>query len=129
MEGKSFIQQLGLVVGPAAAFRLVAMFAGTTLKVPEELTDDHSFVRCIGPGPAAELVALYAGQSFVMPSDDEITYFQRVRRVAQFLRRGCSPREVGLLAGVSVKEVGGYRVEAERCGLIPLVFDGEAGRA
>lgn len=114
--------EIGTAIGTLATMRLLALFGGTRLYVPETMPDDHPIARAIGLPAAARLSAIFAREQLELPDSDEFHRLTRTRRVASLLRAGICPRDIAGLVGVSVKQVGRYRTEAEELGLLPLVL-------
>ena len=117
------IDEIGAAIGTTATMRLLALFGGTNLYIPEKIDADHLIARAIGLPAAQRLSAMFAREQIELNDAEEFHRLQRVRRVAGLLRAGQPIRDVALLVGISAKQVGRYRVEAETMGLMPMVFD------
>lgn len=120
----SIIDDIGAIIGVSATMRLMALFGGTKLYIPETIRADHPIAHGIGSTAAAQLSNHFAREHIDLPEGEEFMRLHRVRRVASLLRTGMSPRDVGMLVGVSTRQAGNYRAEAERLGLLPVVFGG-----
>lgn len=118
----STLDQIGAVIGTSAALRLIAIFGGTNLYIPEAVTEDHPIARAIGLDAARKLSAVFAREQYDLPDGEDFHRLQRIRRVAGLLRAGVSPRDIAVLVGVSARQVSNYRVEAEAMGMLPMVF-------
>lgn len=120
----NIIDEIGAVIGTTAALRLLAIFGGTKLYVPETMREDHPIALGIGLEAAKRLSAIFAREGLNLPDGEDFHRLQRVRRVAGLLRAGTSERDIAMFVGVSARQVRNYRVEAEALGLIPMVFSG-----
>lgn len=118
----SIIEDIGAIIGVSATMRLMALFGGTKLHIPKTIRADHPIAHVIGAAAAAQLATHFASEHIDLPEGEEFMRLHRVRRVASLLRTGMSPRDVGMLVGVSTRQAGNYRTEAERLGLLPVVF-------
>lgn len=120
----SIIDQIGEIIGATATLRMLALFGGTFLHVPETMSEAHVIARSIGLPAARKLSAHFAGEKLAVPrGEDDFTRLTRVRRVAGLLRAGTSPADIALLVGVHPRQIRNYRVEAEQIGLLPMVFE------
>ncbi|WP_049780328.1 hypothetical protein [Aromatoleum aromaticum] len=119
----NLIDDIGAAIGTTATLRLLALFGGTRLYVPETLDADHVIARALGLEPAQRLSAVFAREQLDLADAEDYLRLRRVRRVAGLLRAGAGARDVADLVGVSTKQVGRYRAEAEEIGLLPMVFD------
>lgn len=124
MQTTSLIDDIGAAIGTTATMRLIALFGGTNLYVPEKVDADHVIARAIGLDAAMRLSAMFAREQIELSDADDFLRLQRVRRVAGLLRAGAPARDVAMLVGISTKQVGRCRAEAETMGLIPMVFGG-----
>lgn len=121
------MEDLGAIIGCQATNRLIAVFGGASLYVPARIDADHPIARVTGLSAAARLAEAFGGETLAnLPDNEEFYRLRRVRQVAGLLRGGLSPREISTMVGVSAKQIGRYRAEAEEIGLIPLVFDARA---
>lgn len=68
------------------------------------------------------LSAAFGREQLDLADAEDFHHLRRVRRVAGLLRAGTGARDVADLVGVSTKQVGRYRAEAEAIGLLPMVF-------
>lgn len=118
----NIIDEIGAVIGTTAALRLLAIFGGTNLYIPEIMPADHPIARAVGFEAATKLSRTFAREQIDLPDGEDFHYLQRVRRVAGLLRGGVSPRDIAMLIGVSARQVSRYRVEAESMGMLPMVF-------
>ncbi|MDX9717225.1 MAG: hypothetical protein RBT67_07620 [Thauera sp.] len=116
------IDDIGLSIGATALLRLLALFGGTRLYVPENLNPDHVIARAIGIDAARALSARFSREHLELPDADDFTRLQRIRRVAGLLRAGMAPRDIAMLIGIGTRQVCRYRTEAEALGLIDVVF-------
>lgn len=123
MHTTSIIDLLGQAIGAVATMRLLALFGGRKLYVPEEMSEDHPIALAIGIDAARELSRQFTREQLELPDGDEFARLRRVRRVAGLLRHSTPPRDVAMLIGISTKQVARYRAEAEQLGLLPSVFD------
>lgn len=119
------IDDIGRSIGATALLRLLALFGGTCLYVPEAIDDSHAIARAIGIDAARALSAEFARQKIEIPEAYEFTRLQRVRRVAGLLRTGMAPKDIAILVGISPRQVSRYRAEAEALGLLEMVFKHE----
>lgn len=119
----SLIDDIGAAIGTTATLRLLALFGGTRLYVPETMTADHVIARALGLEAALRLSATFAREQLELSDAEDYLRLRRVRRVAGLLRAGAAARDVAELVGLSTKQVGRCRVEAEAIGLMPMVFD------
>lgn len=119
----NLIDEIGAAIGTTATMRLLALFGGTNLYIPEKIDADHLIARAIGLPAAQRLSAMFAREQIELNDAEEFHRLRRVRRVAGLLRAGTPPREVAMLVGMTTRQVGNCRVEAETMGLMPLVFD------
>lgn len=125
----NLIDDIGQAIGAASTMRLLAIYGGTKLYVPETIDADHLIAKAIGLESARALSATFAREQLDLPDADDFTRLQRIRRVAGLLRAATPPRDIAMLVGLSTKQVCRYRTEAEQMGLIPMVFGAqEAGR-
>ncbi|MCK9985677.1 MAG: hypothetical protein AzoDbin1_02149 [Azoarcus sp.] len=122
MQTTSLIDEIGATIGTTATLRLLALFGGTNLYVPEKVDADHVIARALGLEAAQQLSAMFAREQLDLPDAEDFHRLHRIRRVAGLLRAGTPPRDVAMLVGVSTKQVARYRGEAEEMGLIPMVF-------
>lgn len=117
------IDLLGQVIGTVPTLRLLALFGARRLYVPETIPEDHPIARCLGAEAAHKLARQFGREQLDLPDGDEFARLRRVRRVAGLLRHGTPPRDVAMLIGISTKQVGRYRAEAEELGLLPAAFE------
>lgn len=123
------IEDLGAVLGVSATNRLIAVFGGRSLYVPETMTAGHPIALVLGELPAARLVEAFGGETLSnLPTDEECARLRRVRDVAELIKNGINPQVIGRLVGVSTKQVVRYRAEAETLGLLPVVFGTDRDR-
>ena len=124
----NIIDDIGAVIGTVSTMRLLAIFGGTKLYVPEQMTTDHPIALTIGLTPAQQLSTGFAREQLELPDAEDFHRLRRVRCVAGLLRASTAQRDVAIIVGISTKQVGRYRAEAELLGLIPMVFDGEEAK-
>jgi len=120
------IDDIGLSIGATALLRLLALFGGTRLYVPEAIHENHVIARAIGIDAARALSARFAREHLELPDADDFTRLQRIRRVAGLLRTGMASRDIAMLIGIGTRQVCRYRAEAEALGLIDMVFKHES---
>ncbi|MCK0508466.1 hypothetical protein [Aromatoleum anaerobium] len=118
----NLIDDIGAAIGTTATLRLLALFGGTRLYVPETIEADHVIVRALGLEAALRLSAAFGREQLDLAGAEDFHRLRRVRRVAGLLRAGTGARDVADLVGVSTKQVGRCRAEAEAIGLLPMVF-------
>lgn len=121
----NIIDDIGAAIGTAATLRLLALFGGTRLYVPEHIGADHPIALALGLAPARLLAARFGREQLDLPDGEDFHRLRRVRCVAGLLRGGAAQRDVAMMVGISTKQVGRYRAEAEGLGLLPLVFEGK----
>lgn len=121
------MEDLGSIIGYQAANRLIAVFGGASLYVPNQLSDEHTITHVVGRPAAVRLAEAFGGTTLAnLPDNEEFYRLRRVRQVAGLLRAGVGARDVADLVGVSTKQVGRYRAEAETIGLLPMIFEDAA---
>lgn len=120
------MEDLGAAMGFEATNRLIAIFGGCSLYVPQCIDSDHPIVRVVGAKPAQRLAAEFGGETLNLPDNDEFSRLRRTRQVARLLRAGLNPRDVATLVGCSTRHVRRYRTEAEEIGLLPMILDSTA---
>jgi len=126
----SIMEDLGAIIGYHATNRLIAVFGGASLYIPAQIDASHPIARVTGAPAAARLVEAFGGETLAnLPDNEEFYRLRRIRQVAGLLRGGMSPREISTMVGVSTKQIGRYRTEAEEMALLPLVFDARAGES
>lgn len=89
--------ELVLVVGHAAADRLVAAFAGTMLRVPRAAASAVAFVRfdaVVGADARAALVAHYGGDALYVPRNEQIATRRREGRALALAAAGLTTRQI-----------------------------------
>lgn len=128
MQNTNLIDDIGAAIGTTATLRLLAVFGGTRLYIPEDIDAEHVIARAIGLPAAQRLAEAFAREQIELNDAEEFHRLQRVRRVAGLLRAGTPPRDVAMLVGVSTKQVARYRGEAEEMGLIPMVLNQSSRR-
>ena len=121
----NIIDDIGAVIGTVSTMRLLAVFGGTRLYVPEQMDADHPIALALGLASARLLAKRFGREQLDLPDAEDFHRLRRVRCVAGLLRSGAAQRDVAMMVGISTKQVGRYRAEAEGLGLMPLVFEGK----
>lgn len=111
------VEYLGNVIGAEAAFRLVAVFGGGTLYVPQMAEAEHPIGRVIGMTPFRHLVAALGGETISVPAGGEFMCLRRMRRVVRLLSDGQRVAEVAQQLGCSPRQVINYRNQGATMGL------------
>lgn len=109
-------------IGATSALRLIALFGGASLYVPDAASTEHPIGRAIGREPMEILCAVWGGQTIDLPQLDEFDRLRRVRKVARLLSACHSPSDIAKLLGISYRQVTNYRAQAEELLVLPLVF-------
>lgn len=118
----AILDEIAQVIGFNATLRMLAIFGGGRLYIPETIPADHIIARIIGPDPAGALAKHFAREQLEIPAAETFVLLQRVRRVAGLLRAGIDPRDIASIIGISSRQLCRYRVEAEEMGLLDMVF-------
>lgn len=122
------MEDLGAAMGFEATTRLIAVFGDASLYVPQQIDEAHPIARVVGINAAQRLVADFGGETINLPANEQYDRLIRVRTVARLLRKGVTTRDIGQLVGLSTKQVGRYRAEAEEIGILPVVLDKREGQ-
>lgn len=117
MMRKGVIEELAAAIGGEATFRLVAVFGGGTLYVPEVASAEHPIAHVIGMPPFRHLVMAAGGETISVPAGDGFMCLRRMRRVVRLLADGQTVDEVAQLVGCSPRQVRNYRNQGVTMGL------------
>lgn len=127
-EPTSLVDHIGHTIGTTATMRLIAIFGGARLYVPETMPADHPIARAIGHPAALKLAQVFGKERLDIPPGNDFLRLTRIRRVAALLRAGAGRRDIATGIGCTEKQVMNYRTEAEEIGMLPMVFDGKSGQ-
>ncbi|PAS92236.1 MAG: hypothetical protein CGU28_16890 [Candidatus Dactylopiibacterium carminicum] len=120
-------EDLGAILGFEATSRLLAVYGGGTLYIPNEASEKHPIAAVIGLPAMRHLCEEFGGQILRVPEHDEFRRLRLVRSVARLLSLGLSYSAVADSLGVAPRQVQRYRQQAEEIGLLPYVMQGRAG--
>lgn len=121
------IEDLGAALGTEAALRLIALYGGTNIYVPQDATTHHRLLLCLGPIPYKHLVAEWGGQTLKLPSGEEVfDRYRRIRAASLLISRGFKTWEIAQILGIKDRQVKNYRAQAEEVGILPMVFSRKA---
>lgn len=116
------LDDVASVIGFTLTLRLAAWFGdGNNLYVPPVPKEDHMLVKLLGKRPAELLAEAFPGEWLAIPRLTAYEEEERRRRVALFLTRGCSTREVARLERMSERRIQQICRELEVAGVIPPI--------
>lgn len=94
---------LSVIVGPEAAFRLAAARGGLDIWIPERFDKTHELALVMGLHGAKKLCDAFGGSEIVVPSRRK--RMSRVREVNDLLEKGERAAEIALKLGITVRYV------------------------
>lgn len=121
----AILDDIAQVIGFNATLRMLAIFGGSRIYIPETIPAHHVIARTIGPDLARALAERFAREQLEIPAAETFVLLQRIRRVAGLLRAGIDPRDIAGIIGISSRQLCRYRAEAEEMGLLDMVFKHE----
>jgi len=121
-------EDLGAILGYSAATRLMALYGGQKIYIPNQCDGAHRLALLLGESAMSGLCAEFGGQLLKVPSHEEYKRMQRIRVVADLIQAGWRVSDIAESMEFSARQVRNYRTQAEQFGLLPLVFHG-AGQA
>lgn len=92
-------------VGVDAALRLVEVWGGVRVYVPQRITDDHALVSTLGRGLAETLAARFGGEALNIPRCLHALRAVRNTRIRSERRQGDSPASLALRYGLTERQV------------------------
>jgi AraC-like DNA-binding protein len=93
------------LLGEDATLKLVEAYGGTRRGVPKKMPKEHELLDLLGPSSFALLHQYFAGSEIAIP-------LARQWRVHVFERKGLTPKELALRAGMSERHV--HRILREK---------------
>lgn len=112
------IEDLGAIMGAEATLRLVAVFGGASLYVPNTPEATHPIALVVGQRPYLRLVDAYAGQSLSLPAGSEFLRLRRMRQVVRLLAEGVSTEELARRFGCAPRTIRNIRNQGARLRLV-----------
>lgn len=117
-------EDIGAIIGFEATSRMLAVFGGGFLYVPDEASENHPIALVVGYRQMQKLCADFGSQTLRIPDNEEYRRLQRVRSVAQLVKTGYAPDSIADILGISTRQAVRYRAQAEEYGLLPMVMTG-----
>ncbi|NMG46746.1 hypothetical protein GO613_01305 [Azoarcus communis] len=111
------LEDLGAVMGTEATLRLIAVFGGASLYVPQRATNEHPISWVVGKAPFVRLVEAFGGDVLSLPDNSDYERLRRWRRVVRLLAKGATVADVATTFQVTERTVRNIRRQAELCGV------------
>ena len=121
------MEDVGAVMGFQAANRLIAVFGGAKLYVPNNIPPSHPIAKVVGDVAAARLADAFGSETIDLPSNEEFLRLRRVRAVATLTKQGFDCRDISEHVGVSMRHVRNLARKAGALGLLKSVGAGSGG--
>jgi len=118
-------EDLGAILGYSAATRLMALYGGQKLYIPQRPDPEHKLCKLLGAAAMDNLIAEFGGGNLKIPSHVEFDRLCLVRAVADLIQSGRRVNDIAQTLAMSVRQVANYRVQAEQYGLLPMVLHGK----
>jgi len=112
------LEDLGAIMGTEAALRLIAVFGGGSLYVPNTPDATHPIALVVGQRPYLRLVDAYAGQSLSLPAGSEFLRLRRMRQVVRLLAEGVSTEELARRFGCDPRTIRNIHNQGARMRLV-----------
>ncbi|MBC9071835.1 helix-turn-helix domain-containing protein [Thauera sp. CAU 1555] len=111
------LEDLGAVMGTEASVRLVAVFGGATLYVPQVAEGGHPIEHVVGRRPYQRLVDAFGGETIWIPGGSDFLRLRRMRQVVRLLSEGMSVEELSQRFNYSIRQIRNIGHQAARMGL------------
>lgn len=122
-------EDFGALIGFEATNRLLAVFGGTQLYVPESATEDHPIAKVVGFRQMQLLCEEWGAQIVSIPENEEFRRLRCLRSVASLIKAGHPTDSIASILGMSNRQVQRYRAQAEEIGLLPMIMTSPPGRS
>lgn len=119
------VEDLGAIMGYTATSTLIDYLGGTSLYVPKKATPEHIIARLVGVSAMRALCLEYGDTTLNLPIDYRRERSVRSRLIGALLMRDVLPKDIAVIAGVSIKSVMLTRNELEQSGLLPCIVGSE----
>lgn len=103
------IEDLGAIMGMEASLRLLALYGGSSLYVPLEVTCNHPLALVLGLRPFQRFVDEYGGEVLSVPANTEYDRLRRVRKVVRLLHDGVDVNEIARRLEITPRHVRNLR--------------------
>jgi hypothetical protein len=117
-------EDLGAILGYSAATRLMALYGGQKIYIPQNPDSAHRLAKLLGTSGFFALCEEFGGDLIKIPSNVEFDRICLIRAVAEMIQTGRRINDIAATLGMSMRQVANYRVQAEQLGILPMVLRG-----
>lgn len=118
------LAEIARIIGPQGALRLVELYGGRRLYIPERIDATHALARELGLEAAEALGATYAGERIEIPLARQWCAAIRAKAVAEARAAGHSQAQVAEQFGICERTVRSFVARAKEESAQVSLFDG-----